>query len=43
MSDYSPFDRDRRKTEPSSRDNSNFLSPNGHKIITIISKFGKKN
>jgi hypothetical protein len=42
MSHYSPFPRDRRKIELSSRDNLNFLSPNYHIVITIISKFGKK-
>jgi hypothetical protein len=41
MSHYSPFPRDRRIIELSSRDNSNFLSPNYHIIITIISKFGQ--
>jgi hypothetical protein len=43
MSHYSPFPRDIRKIELSSRDNSNFLSPNYHIIITIISKVGQKN
>jgi hypothetical protein len=31
------------KMEQPSRDNSNFLSPNYHIIITTISKFGQKN
>jgi hypothetical protein len=43
MSYYSPFPRDRWQINLSSRDNSNFLSPNYHIIITIISKFGQKN
>jgi hypothetical protein len=42
MPHYSPFPRYRWKIELPSRDNSNFLSPNHHIIITIISKFGKK-
>jgi hypothetical protein len=41
MSYYSPFSRDRWKIELSSRDNSNFVSPNYHIIITIISNFGQ--
>jgi hypothetical protein len=43
MFHYSPFPRDRRKNELSSRDNSNFLSPNYQIIKTIISKFSQKN
>jgi hypothetical protein len=39
MSYYSPFPRDRRRIELSSRDNSNFLSPNYDTIITIILEF----
>jgi hypothetical protein len=41
MSHYSPFPRDRWKLELPSMDNSNFISPNYHIIITIISKFGQ--
>jgi hypothetical protein len=41
MSHYIPIPRDIRKIEVSSRDNSNFLSPNDHIIITIISNFGQ--
>jgi hypothetical protein len=41
MSDYSSFPRDRWKIELPSSDNSNFLSPNYHIIITIILKFGQ--
>jgi hypothetical protein len=43
MSHYSQFPRDEWKIELPSRDNSNFLSPNYHIVITIISKFGQKN
>jgi hypothetical protein len=42
MSHYSPFPRDRRKIELPSKDNSNFLSPNYHIIITIIWNFGQE-
>jgi hypothetical protein len=41
MSHYSPFPRDRRNIDLSSRDNSDFLSPMYHIIITTISNFGQ--
>jgi hypothetical protein len=41
MTDYNPFPWNRWKIELPSKENSNFIFPNDHIIIKIISNFGQ--